>query len=194
MKNAGGNRRNMPPQVDGRRAREDLFRLDLIDAAVQLARKKSPRVLLVLHVSHAQVPRGSAAEALFQSWKELNLLYLTPRNQPDDLYWLYAAIASGKRCAVISNDEMRDHTSSLFAGRMFAHWKQTEAQAHGVRWPACAALTCEVCCCWFYAGTASSAYNPLTASTQTAAPVTLPVSVHEVRTRGFAHWHVALSS
>jgi len=124
MKNAGGNRRNMPPQADGRRAREDLFRLDLIDAAVQLARKKSPRVLLVLHVSHAQVPRGSAAEALFQSWKELNLLYLTPRNQPDDLYWLYAAIASGKRCAVISNDEMRDHTSSLFAGRMFAHWKE----------------------------------------------------------------------
>jgi hypothetical protein len=39
-------------------------------------------------------------------------------------YWLYAAMASGERCKVVSNDEMRDHHFGMLSPRSFLRWKE----------------------------------------------------------------------
>ena len=48
----------------------------------------------------------------------------TPRGHNDDWYWLYAALASGSGCKVVSNDEMRDHHFGMLAPRSFLRWKE----------------------------------------------------------------------
>lgn len=48
----------------------------------------------------------------------------SPQGHNDDWYWLYAAMASGKDCKVVSNDEMRDHHFGMLAPRAFVRWKE----------------------------------------------------------------------
>lgn len=59
-----------------------------------------------------------------------------PRNN-DDWYWLYAAVFTGGRVLVLTNDEMRDHHFSMLSHRSFERWKER----HQVRCHTCPSLS-----------------------------------------------------
>jgi hypothetical protein len=81
------------------------------------------KVLLVLHEKHT-VGRSNVDQALIEKWRAEGVLCTTPRKQNDDLYWLYAALASGDGCSVVSNDQMRDHCFGMLAPRAFVRWRE----------------------------------------------------------------------
>ncbi|CAN0405306.1 unnamed protein product, partial [Laminaria digitata] len=46
-----------------------------------------------------------------------------PKNN-DDWYWLHAAVYTGGKVLVLTNDEMRDHHFSMLSHRSFQRWKE----------------------------------------------------------------------
>lgn len=113
-------------EKDGGKASKDTaFNFEQIDRLLRAVLNRSTRVMLVLHVSHTQASRiGPRASELVARWRELGVLYISPAGHNDDWYWLYAAMASGDGCRVISNDEMRDHHFGMLAPRSFIRWKE----------------------------------------------------------------------
>ena len=104
----------------------DLQQVDRLLRAIQRIRREGPppRVLLVLHEKHTTGrPAGSEEAKLLARWSEEGVLLATPRKQNDDLYWLYAAMASGDGCCVVSNDQMRDHSFGMLRPRSFSRWR-----------------------------------------------------------------------
>jgi len=100
--------------------------VDRLLRAIQRIRREGPppRVLLVLHEKHTTGrPAGSEEAKLLARWSEEGVLLATPRKQNDDLYWLYAAMASGDGCCVVSNDQMRDHSFGMLRPRSFSRWR-----------------------------------------------------------------------
>ena len=105
--------------------REKLFSFEKIMNLVDNIKAQGKKVLVVLHVNHIQgITRDEELSKVISDWKETNLLYTTPRGHNDDWYWLYGAVACGRVCSAITNDEMRDHHFILLHARKFLRWKE----------------------------------------------------------------------
>lgn len=57
-------------------------------------------------------------------WKEAGLLQTCAPKNNDDWYWLHAAVYTGGKVLVLTNDEMRDHHFSMLSHRSFERWKE----------------------------------------------------------------------
>ena len=111
--------------VERRTAVQELFQYEQVEGVLRAARVLSARVLLVLHTNHTVgVLPGTRAAELLARWRAGGMLYVTPKGLNDDIFWLYAAIASPGGCRVVSNDEMRDHHFTLLHERAFLAWKE----------------------------------------------------------------------
>ncbi|KEG07541.1 hypothetical protein DQ04_09501020 [Trypanosoma grayi] len=107
----------------------------LIDLAVQEARRRGMRPLVILHERHCEARNITTDNAAVAAqWRRDGLLYCTPSGLNDDLCWLYAALelttptdaAAGtveKTVWVLTNDMMRDHHFRLLSPRFFARWR-----------------------------------------------------------------------
>jgi len=115
------------PHAVVERDREEVFDLVHIDSVFRTMRRvgsDSPqRVLIVLHEKHTS-GRSQSDQEIIERWRSEGALYTTPRKQNDDLYWLYAALASGDACSVVSNDQMRDHSFGMLSPRSFMRWRE----------------------------------------------------------------------
>ena len=101
------------------------FSYEQVDAVLRAVCARSTRVLLVLHVSHTDAARLDTVQLeLLSRWRERGVLFSSPAKHNDDWYWLYAAMASGDSCRVVSNDEMRDHHFGMMTPRNFLRWKE----------------------------------------------------------------------
>ena len=106
-------------------AKATSFSYEQVDAVLRAVCARSARVLLVLHVSHTDAARLEPAQLeLLNRWRERGVLFSSPAKHNDDWYWLYAAMASGDECRVVSNDEMRDHHFGMMTPRNFLRWKE----------------------------------------------------------------------
>jgi len=82
-------------------------------------------VLLVIHERHfnrALMPRE--IEPIYRSWMDAGILYATPTGMPDDNFFIHAALNSGLRTLLVTNDEMRDHRFQMLSPRPFMRWKE----------------------------------------------------------------------
>lgn len=57
-------------------------------------------------------------------WKEAGILQTCAPKNNDDWYWLHAAVYTGGKVLVLTNDEMRDHHFSMLSHRSFQRWKE----------------------------------------------------------------------
>lgn len=95
----------------------------VLEAVHQVA--PTARTLVILHVSHTDSRFLQPAEAaLVHRWRRAGALFVSPPGMNDDWYWLYAALASGDQCKVVSNDEMRDHHFGMLHARALLSWKE----------------------------------------------------------------------
>ncbi|KAG0605932.1 hypothetical protein M758_9G099400 [Ceratodon purpureus] len=88
----------------------------------KLGSKREPLILL-----HHRRTRGGPANSSFaiktlNKWQESHSIYTTPTGSNDDWYWLYAAVLY--KCALVTNDEMRDHLFQLLGNDFFPKWKE----------------------------------------------------------------------
>lgn len=74
-------------------------------------------VLQYRHIRYEWAPEEY--HALISKWMSEKVLLVAPLKSNDDWYWMYAALAKGGKVAVITNDEMRDHTFQMLAERDF---------------------------------------------------------------------------
>ncbi|KAH9593114.1 Protein-only RNase P [Trypanosoma melophagium] len=107
----------------------------LIDLAVQEARRRGMRPLIILHERHCETKNmTNSDEVLASQWRRDGILYCTPSGLNDDLCWLYAALelttptdavvgTVEKTVWVLTNDLMRDHHFKLLSPRFFARWR-----------------------------------------------------------------------
>ncbi|KAG8345396.1 putative Pentacotripeptide repeat region of PROPR Protein only RNase P [Trypanosoma vivax] len=130
-----------------RRAVDVSVNFQLIELAVQEARRRGMQPLVILHERHCESRNITATnEALAAQWRREGVLYCTPSGLNDDLCWLYAALelttptdtvpvggvtggcatvgeGRAKTVWVLTNDLMRDHHFKLLNPRFFAHWR-----------------------------------------------------------------------
>ena len=72
--------------------------------------------------------------AVMERWKHQGIpVIITPSHINDDLCWMYAAVKHS--CAVISNDQMRDHHFGLLAPESFLKWRVTHQFKYSCRFP-----------------------------------------------------------
>ena len=98
-----------------------------IDGVLSAARRVADggRGLVVLHCSHTNPAALELADReRVERWRREGALYATPAGMNDDWFWLHGAVAAGAGCAVISNDEMRDHHFGMLSSRTFLKWKE----------------------------------------------------------------------
>jgi pentatricopeptide repeat protein len=91
-----------------------------IDMVVDHLLEQGYQPLLVLqyrHLKYDWVPEQF--HPLIKKWKSSEVLFVCPLKSNDDWYWMYAALQRGKKVAVVTNDEMRDHTFQMLAHRDF---------------------------------------------------------------------------
>lgn len=104
------------------------FNFSQIAAVVDKLRSLHPdkKPLVVLHVARTKSATAQAAEAatFLQKLRDEGMFYATPQGSNDDWYWMYAAVSTGSKGLVVSNDEMRDHMFQMLAPRYFGKWKQ----------------------------------------------------------------------
>ena len=118
---------DLPPPTKAalHEAKHARFLYPQLDALLRAVCARSQRVLLVLHVSHTKEEEmDPIARELVLRWRQAGVLFTSPAGHNDDWYWLYAAMASGRGCRVVSNDEMRDHHFGMLAPRSFLRWKE----------------------------------------------------------------------
>ena len=118
---------DLPPPTKAalHEAKHARFLYPQLDALLRAVCARSQRVLLVLHVSHTKEEEmDPVARELVLRWRQAGVLFTSPAGHNDDWYWLYAAMASGRGCRVVSNDEMRDHHFGMLAPRSFLRWKE----------------------------------------------------------------------
>lgn len=87
-----------------------------IDAMIRHLQSLNKRILLILHCRHLNrntVP--PPMQAIVDSWRQQDIMYVTPGGCNDDWFWLYAAVLL--RCDVVTNDEMRDHHFRMLSPR-----------------------------------------------------------------------------
>ena len=96
-----------------------------IDSVVKHFLRENKKVLLVLHQRHfAHFLMPKKFKPLEKAWMESGVLYKTPAGMNDDWFWLHAALLSGPRALVLTNDEMRDHHFQMLAPRSFLRWRE----------------------------------------------------------------------
>jgi len=81
--------------------------------------------LIVLHtrrVKHFEKisPRNKQMVEVLKRNREL---FATPQGSNDDWYWIYAAVLSGRKGMLVTNDEMRDHIFQTLESKNFNRWK-----------------------------------------------------------------------
>jgi proteinaceous RNase P len=64
-------------------------------------------MLPLRHLAEDRLPEY--ARPIIAGWRKQGQLYSCALRNNDDWYWLYAAVKSGERSLLVSNDEMRDH-------------------------------------------------------------------------------------
>ena len=118
---------HLPDILDSIPAPTSSFDLKQIEVVLSHIQRVTPsaRVLVVLHVSHTlDANLDDEATALVCKWRSEGILCNSPAGLNDDWLWLYAAVASGPNCRVVSNDEMRDHHYGLMQSPAFLKWKE----------------------------------------------------------------------
>jgi pentatricopeptide repeat protein len=91
-----------------------------IDMVVEHLIEQGRKPLLVLqyrHLKYDWVPQEY--HGLIRKWKSQDVLLVCPLKSNDDWYWMYAALNARGKIAVITNDQMRDHTFQMLAQRDF---------------------------------------------------------------------------
>lgn len=102
-----------------------------IDAVVRQLledeKNSSVRILVILHSRHFYKLPGAVKDILSQ-WNghPRVLLYKTPAGMNDDWFVMHAALVSGPKTQVVTNDELRDHEFQVLdvANRYLARWKE----------------------------------------------------------------------
>ena len=81
--------------------------------------------LVILHHRRVQqFIRGNRRNGeLVERLKYKRELFSTPAGSNDDWYWIYAAVLSGQKGLVVTNDEMRDHIFQTLESKYFQRWK-----------------------------------------------------------------------
>mmetsp|Transcript_14229 Transcript_14229/g.21502 ORF Transcript_14229/g.21502 Transcript_14229/m.21502 type:complete len:689 (-) Transcript_14229:323-2389(-) len=83
------------------------------------------RVLIILHARHLAEDRMPYyAHEIVKRWRSQKQIYSCAIKNNDDWYWLYAAVAAGDNCYLVSNDEMRDHHFDMLGQDSFLNWKE----------------------------------------------------------------------
>eukprot|EP00903_Cladosiphon_okamuranus_P008688 g8324.t1 len=106
-------------------SQDELADLVQVDWAVRKYEKEGKKPLVVLHSRHlVEKKLSDESKQILKRWKEADMIQsCAPRNN-DDWYWLYAAVFTGGRVLVLTNDEMRDHHFSMLSHRSFQRWKE----------------------------------------------------------------------
>ncbi|XP_059620123.1 mitochondrial ribonuclease P catalytic subunit-like [Phlebotomus argentipes] len=101
---------------------DGLNALNLIDVVMHFSRK-GQKVLVL-----GRKPSSNWSQEQMRILKSTAMIFLTHNLSQDDPFLLYAALASGKQCCIVSNDLMRNHAHLLESEKLqstFRRWQHT---------------------------------------------------------------------
>ena len=112
---------NQRPDLGGR------LSFKQIDIMVNYFIKLGKKPLVFLNKRHLNDTVSYLENQIINSWKRLDILYITPKGLNDDWYWLYFSIKLMDHIddsLLITNDNMCDHIFKIFNTELFNKWKE----------------------------------------------------------------------
>ena len=108
-------------------SKQGIFTFGQVETMVKEVRKRWPdrKALIVLHSRRIHsFTKGNRYNAnMVERMNHSRELFSTPSGSNDDWYWIYAAVLSGPRGLIVTNDEMRDHIFQTLESKNFQRWK-----------------------------------------------------------------------
>ncbi|QDZ19194.1 proteinaceous RNase P [Chloropicon primus] len=108
-------------------SKKGIFTFAQVEAMVAKVKEMWPdkKPLVILHRKRIQqfTWRNNENEEIVENMKSRKELFSTPAGSNDDWYWIYAAVLSGQKGLIVTNDEMRDHIFQTLESKFFTRWK-----------------------------------------------------------------------